>query len=110
MLLYGFAYNLTIGATAYNIIAEVPTPRLRVKTVGMGISIQGAVYVRFPFSTSQNPKSDRCVDDVGICSPVHLQSKRSQPGRKNDIHFWGLMLPVRHLRMVLPARNRRTLI
>ena len=37
ILLYRFFYSDTIGATAWNIIAEVSTSRLSVKTIAIGI-------------------------------------------------------------------------
>ena len=46
--IYGFVYNLTIGATAYNLVAEVATARLRVKTASMAYALQSALYVSKP--------------------------------------------------------------
>jgi MFS transporter, SP family, general alpha glucoside:H+ symporter len=46
--LYGFFYNATIGATAYNLVTEAPTSRLRAKTVSMGMALQAACYVGSP--------------------------------------------------------------
>ena len=44
-LIYGFVYNLTIGATAYNLLTEVATSRLRVKTASIGYAMQSALFV-----------------------------------------------------------------
>lgn len=49
ILLYCFIYNVTIGATAYNIIAEVATSRLRVKTIAIGIAFQYSLFVMWSF-------------------------------------------------------------
>ena len=49
ILLYCFIYNVTIGATAYNIIAETSTSRLRVKTIGIGIAFQYSLFVMWSF-------------------------------------------------------------
>lgn len=43
--LYGFIYNASVGATAYNLLAEVATARLRAKTVSMGLALQAGCYV-----------------------------------------------------------------
>ena len=43
--IYGFIYNLSIGATAYNLLAEVATSRLRIKTASIGYALQSALYV-----------------------------------------------------------------
>jgi hypothetical protein len=48
LCLYGFVYNATIGATAYNLVTEAPTSRLRAKTVSMGLALQAACYVGLP--------------------------------------------------------------
>lgn len=45
-LLYSYLYNVTIGATAYNLLAEVSTSRLRAKTTSIGLALQSAIYVR----------------------------------------------------------------
>jgi MFS transporter, SP family, general alpha glucoside:H+ symporter len=49
ILLYCFIYNVTIGATAYDIIAEVSTSRLRVKTISVGIAFQYSLFVMWSF-------------------------------------------------------------
>jgi MFS transporter, SP family, general alpha glucoside:H+ symporter len=43
MLAYAFFYNLSIGATAFTILTEVSTSRLRAKTISMGIALQYVV-------------------------------------------------------------------
>lgn len=49
ILLYCFIYNATIGATAYNILAEVATSRLRVKTIAIGIAFQYSLFTMWSF-------------------------------------------------------------
>jgi SP family general alpha glucoside:H+ symporter-like MFS transporter len=49
ILLYCFIYNVTIGATAFNIITEVATSRLRVKTIAIGIAFQYSLFVMWSF-------------------------------------------------------------
>jgi MFS transporter, SP family, general alpha glucoside:H+ symporter len=49
ILLYCFIYNVSIGATSWNIIAEVSTSRLRVKTISVGIAFQYSLFVMWSF-------------------------------------------------------------
>jgi SP family general alpha glucoside:H+ symporter-like MFS transporter len=44
IMFYNFAFNIVIGAVAYTIIAEIPTARLRTKTIAISITIQQAIY------------------------------------------------------------------
>lgn len=44
-----FVYNVSIGATAYNLLAEVATPRLRAKTASIGLALQSALYTLWSF-------------------------------------------------------------
>ena len=44
MLLYAFVYNITLGATAFSLLTEVATARLRVKTFSIGIMTQSLWY------------------------------------------------------------------
>ena len=44
LLLYCYVYNLTIGATAYSLSAEVATARLRAKTASLTFALQGALF------------------------------------------------------------------
>jgi len=49
MILYGFIYNATIGSVAYNLLTEVATSRLRVKTISIGICCQSLWYTMWSF-------------------------------------------------------------
>lgn len=49
VLIYGFFYNVTIGATAYTLLTEVATARLRVKTIAIGVCLQNAIYTFWSF-------------------------------------------------------------
>ncbi|OJJ44590.1 hypothetical protein ASPZODRAFT_160680 [Penicilliopsis zonata CBS 506.65] len=49
LMIYDFVYNITIGATAYNLLAEVSTSRLRAKTASIGLAVQNAFYTMFSF-------------------------------------------------------------
>ena len=44
ILLYCYAYNMTIGATAYSLSAEIATARLRAKTAALTFALQGALF------------------------------------------------------------------
>ncbi|EOD51681.1 putative mfs hexose transporter protein [Neofusicoccum parvum UCRNP2] len=49
MIVYGFFYNATIGSTAYSLLTEVSTSRLRVKTVAIGVALQNSWYTMWSF-------------------------------------------------------------
>jgi len=49
ILLYCFLYNVTIGATAYTCLTETAAPRLRVKTVSIGLIVAWAIQVFWSF-------------------------------------------------------------
>jgi hypothetical protein len=49
ILLYCWWYNVTIGATAYTILCETSTSRLRVKTIAIGLAIQNALNTMWSF-------------------------------------------------------------
>lgn len=49
ILLYCWWYNVTIGATAYTILCEVSTSRLRVKTIAIGLATQNALTMMWSF-------------------------------------------------------------
>jgi MFS transporter, SP family, general alpha glucoside:H+ symporter len=50
LLLFCFVYNATIGATAYTIMAEIPTAKLRAKTASISIGLQSALFVSVLYS------------------------------------------------------------
>ncbi|KXL42773.1 hypothetical protein M433DRAFT_27678 [Acidomyces richmondensis BFW] len=49
ILLYCFLYNITIGATAYTCLTETAAPRLRAKTVAIGLIVAWAIQVFWSF-------------------------------------------------------------
>ncbi|KAK9312418.1 general substrate transporter [Lipomyces starkeyi] len=49
ILLYCWWYNVSIGATAYTIVSEVATSRLRVKTIAIGLALQAALNTMWSF-------------------------------------------------------------
>lgn len=49
IMLYCWWYNVTIGATAYTILCEVSTSRLRVKTIAIGIATQYGLNMMWSF-------------------------------------------------------------
>lgn len=42
-------YNATIGATAFTILTEIPTARLRAKTVSISVGLQSALFTMWGF-------------------------------------------------------------
>ncbi|CAI6334419.1 unnamed protein product [Periconia digitata] len=49
ILIYCWWYNVTIGATAYTILCEVSTSRLRVKTIAIGLALQNLLNMMWSF-------------------------------------------------------------
>lgn len=49
ILIYCWWYNVTIGATAYTILCEVSTSRLRVKTIAIGLASQNGLSMMWSF-------------------------------------------------------------
>lgn len=49
IMLYCWWYNVTIGATAYTILCEVSTSRLRVKTISIGLASQNGINMMWSF-------------------------------------------------------------
>lgn len=103
---YGFIYNLSIGATAYNFLAEVPTSRPRVKTASIGYALQMALYASITSCLSPVVKLIVLADDVEFCSSVSLQPKRGKPASKNSIYFRWSFFRFVDLPMVLPAGDQ----
>jgi SP family general alpha glucoside:H+ symporter-like MFS transporter len=50
ILLYCWWYNVTIGATAYTILCETSTSRLRVKTIAIGLALQNCINTMWSFT------------------------------------------------------------
>ncbi|KIV83335.1 hypothetical protein PV11_05369 [Exophiala sideris] len=42
---FAFVYNATIGASAFTILTEIPTARLRAKTASLSVGLQSALFV-----------------------------------------------------------------
>lgn len=57
MIIWVVFYNVTIGATSYNLLTEVSTARLRTKTASIGFALQNAIYVSFSCSSSAKWKT-----------------------------------------------------
>ncbi|CAG9978431.1 unnamed protein product [Clonostachys byssicola] len=49
MWMWCFFYNFTIGATAYTLMAEIATARLRAKTAAIGLATQQAIFTMWAF-------------------------------------------------------------
>ncbi|KXL48489.1 hypothetical protein M433DRAFT_75381 [Acidomyces richmondensis BFW] len=49
MIIWVVFYNVTIGATSYNLLTEVSTARLRTKTASIGFALQNAIYTMWSF-------------------------------------------------------------
>lgn len=50
ILLFSWCYNLSIGSTAFSLLCEVSTARLRVKTIAIGYATHAALNVMWQFT------------------------------------------------------------
>ncbi|KAK2595838.1 hypothetical protein N8I77_013631 [Diaporthe amygdali] len=80
-LLYNLVFNVTIGATAYTLLCEVATSRLRGHTISLGIATQHLIYVMWAFTLPLlfNPdkanlgaKTAFIFGGIGVFSLVYL--------------------------------------
>ncbi|KAI0123713.1 maltose permease [Xylariales sp. AK1849] len=44
IMFYNFVFNLVIGSVAYTLVAEIPTTKLRGKTIGISLTVQQVLY------------------------------------------------------------------
>jgi SP family general alpha glucoside:H+ symporter-like MFS transporter len=75
MLVYCYAYNVTIGATAYSLLTEVATSRLRAKTASLALALQNSLFVG-PLPSPiyvHNILTPPFADHVGLRDPLPLQ-------------------------------------
>lgn len=49
LLVYCYFYNVTIGATAYTLLTEVATSRLRAKTASISLALQNSLFTMWAF-------------------------------------------------------------
>lgn len=49
LLIYCYLYNVTIGATAYSLLTEVATSRLRAKTASIALALQNSLFTMWAF-------------------------------------------------------------
>jgi MFS family permease len=110
MLLYCYVYNVTIGATAYSLLTEVATSRLRAKTASMALALQNSLFVSTPTVTCARNNTNMETDHVGLRHPLPLQPRPGQPRRQGLVHLRRSGRTLDHLSVVLPARGRRPFV
>ncbi|KAM5341564.1 hypothetical protein ACJ41O_014595 [Fusarium nematophilum] len=49
LLIYCYFYNCTIGATAYSLLTEIATSRLRAKTASISLALQNSLFTMWAF-------------------------------------------------------------
>ncbi|KAM0544487.1 hypothetical protein ACHAPJ_011781 [Fusarium lateritium] len=49
LLVYCYFYNCTIGATAYSVLTEIATSRLRAKTASISLALQNSLFTMWAF-------------------------------------------------------------
>lgn len=68
VLIYCWAFNVCIGATAYVCLSEVPTGRLRAKTVALGYAVSNTISVGWYFALPHmfNPDQGNLGGKIGF--------------------------------------------
>ncbi|SPO04116.1 related to maltose permease [Cephalotrichum gorgonifer] len=91
-LIFAWFYNVTIGATAFTILAEVSTSRLRAKSVAIGIFLQNILFTIIAF-----------------VAPFLFNPDKANLGAKTTFIFAGLVLgAVVFVWFYLPETTGRT--
>jgi hypothetical protein len=88
ILIYCFWYNVTIGATAYTILCETSTSRLRIKTIAIGFALQNALNTMWSFVL-----------------PYLFNPDQLNLGGKLGFIFGGSIHHLPGISLVLPARD-----
>ena len=109
LLLYNWLYSITIGATAYPILIETPTSRLRTKTAAIGLTLQNGLFVSSAYRRSTN-QSNNLAGNVGFCDPISVQPRSSKSWSSSCLYIWCFRSRVDDLSMVVSARNFRPVI
>lgn len=92
ILIYCWWYNVTIGATAYTVLCEVSTSRLRVKTIAIGLAAQNSLNMMWSFVL-----------------PYLFNPDKANLGAKVSFIFGGLaILSLVFLWVYLPETAKRT--
>lgn len=71
MIVYGWIYNVSIGSVAYNLLTEVATSRLRVKTISIGICCQSLWYTMWSFVLPYLFNPDHANLGAKVCFPLN---------------------------------------
>jgi SP family general alpha glucoside:H+ symporter-like MFS transporter len=74
MIIYGFFYNMTIGSTAYTILTENATSRLRVKTIAIGVALQNTWYTMLSLVLPYLFNPDKANLGAKVCFPNQLST------------------------------------
>jgi SP family general alpha glucoside:H+ symporter-like MFS transporter len=76
LLLYNWLYSITIGATAYPILIETPTSRLRTRTAAIALTLQNILFVSPSTEHVREQSADHFLltGNVGLCHTISLQS------------------------------------
>ena len=110
ILVYCFLYNVTIGATAYVVLTETATARLRVKTIAIGLAVANSLGVMWSFVLPYifNPDHANLGGKLGfiyggLCFPCLAFIWWYQPETKNRSYeeldeMFSKKIPARHFK------------
>lgn len=93
ILIYNFFYNITIGATAYTLLTEVATSKLRAKTISLGVALQYIVSTEHYYSRFQNPSLQEIQQIYTVWAfviPYVFNPDQANLGAKTAFIFGGL--------------------
>ena len=108
--IYGFIYNLSIGATAYIFLTEIATARLRAKTASIGYALQSALYVSHSTSYQENLSADSERQTMwSFVLPYLFNPNEANLGAKTAFIFGGLsLISLAYLWLFQPETRGRT--
>jgi MFS family permease len=121
--LFCFVYNATIGATAFTILTEISTSRLRAKTASISVALQSGFFVSsslFSF-LPRSPKPHSWLglvdadhqphtDHVELPSAISLQPRQGESRSQGHLHLRVLLRPVHCVSLVLSTGIRASVI
>lgn len=108
IMVYCWWYNVTIGATAYTLLTEVATSRLRSKTIAIGLALQNALYLMWGFVLPYlfNPDSKSIPSSLACRNHSNIVF-RSQSRSQGCFRLRWSMRSLPRLSLLLPARDNR---
>jgi SP family general alpha glucoside:H+ symporter-like MFS transporter len=110
MIIYGFFYNMTLGSTAYTILTENATSRLRVKTIAIGVAVQNTWYTMLSLVLPYLFNPNKANLGAKVCFLHQLITDYLLIQAIDCLHFRRLVSAFSRLYLLLSAGDDRSLI